>query len=146
MALWMALGLIIGVATAWQAGINAQLRTHLNSSAQAALVSFFIGTLTLFIYTLFQKEGLPLLRSLGQVPPLLWIGGVLGAVAVTLTVILASRLGALSLAVTVICGQILASIVFDHFGWVGYEKYPITVQRLAGAGCVIAGLFLVMKR
>ncbi len=139
------LGLAGGVALASQAGINAQLRQYMHSPYQAAFFSFLIGTLILGMVVLVQTGARPQLQELMAVPYWLWIGGLLGAFGVSVAIILAPRLGAVNLTIVIVCGQLLAALVLDHFGWLGFEKHPINWQRIAGVILVIAGLVLTMK-
>ncbi len=139
------LGLAGGVALASQAGINAQLRQYMHSPYQAAFFSFLIGTLILGMVVLVQTGSRPQLQELMAVPYWLWIGGLLGAFGVSVAIILAPRLGAVNLTIVIVCGQLLAALVLDHFGWLGFEKHPINWQRIAGVILVIAGLVLTMK-
>ncbi len=80
-----------------------------------------------------------------SIPWWAWLGGLLGAFNITLSIFLAAKLGALTLAISLVCGQIIASIVLDHFGWLGYPQISISPERMIGALCVIVGLFLVSK-
>ena len=139
------LGLAGGVALASQAGINAQLRQYVHSPYQAAFFSFLVGTLILGVVVLMQTGARPQLQELTAVPYWLWIGGLLGAFGVSVAIILAPRLGAVNLTIVIVCGQLLAALVLDHFGWLGFEKHPINWQRIAGVILVIAGLVLTMK-
>jgi transporter family-2 protein len=38
-----------------------------------------------------------------------------------------------------------ASLVLDHYGWVGFPEHPISGIRLLGAALVILGVVLVQK-
>jgi bacterial/archaeal transporter family-2 protein len=42
-----------------------------------------------------------------------------------------------------VAGQSIASVVVDHFGWVGFEPKPVSAGRLAGMALVGAGVVLV---
>lgn len=139
------LGLAGGVALASQAGINAQLRQYVHSPYQAAFFSFLVGTLILGVVVLMQTGARPQLQELTAVPYWLWIGGLLGAFGVSVAIILAPRLGAVNLTIVIVCGQLLAALVLDHFGWLGFEKHAINWQRISGIILVIAGLVLTMK-
>lgn len=139
------LGLAGGVAMASQAGINAQLRQYMHSPYQAAFFSFLVGTLILGVVVLLQTGSRPQLQELMAVPYWLWIGGLLGAFGVSVAIILAPRLGAVNLTIVIVCGQLLAALVLDHFGWLGFEKHAINWQRISGVILVIAGLVLTMK-
>jgi bacterial/archaeal transporter family-2 protein len=43
----------------------------------------------------------------------------------------------------ILAGQAFASLLVDHFGWVGFEENPITPGRLLGIALVAVGVALV---
>ena len=65
-----------------QAGINTLLRRFLGEPMQAALVSFAVGTLALWVYSLAARHTWPSISQLSAVPWWMWTGGVLGAIFV----------------------------------------------------------------
>jgi transporter family-2 protein len=139
------LGLAGGIALASQAGVNAQLRQYVHSPYQAAFFSFLIGTVILGAVVLLHTDSRPQLQEIMGVPLWLWLGGLLGAFGVSVSIILAPRLGAVNLTIIIVCGQLLAALVLDHFGWLGFDKHSINWQRVTGALLVMAGLFLTLK-
>ncbi len=72
-------------------------------------------------------------------------GGLLGAIYIVAAIVLAPRLGAATLIVSVVCGQMLPSPVLDHFGWVGFAEHPVNPQRVIGAVLVVAGVILIRR-
>ena len=58
------------------------------------------------------------------------------------TVAAAPRLGALNLFAAVIFGQLLCSVVLDHYG-VLYREHSLSAGRLAGVLLLAAGVALV---
>lgn len=138
-------GVVIGVSLASQAGVNSQLKIGLYSPIQAAFISFLVGTLILGSISLIQ--GKPWLQpdGLPSIPWWAWLGGMFGAFNIAMSVILAPKLGALILAVSIICGQVIASLVFDQNGWLGYPKIELSPSRALGALFIIFGLLLVSK-
>lgn len=139
------LGLGIGVAMASQAGINAQFRQYVHSPYQAAFFSFVVGALVLGVLVMVQQTIRPSFQELLNIPAWLWLGGFLGAFAVSTSVIIAPRLGAASFTIVVVCGQLIMSLILDHFGWLGFDKHPVNWQRIVGATLVISGLLLTQK-
>jgi transporter family-2 protein len=59
--------------------------------------------------------------------------------------ILGPRLGAAAFLSLVVLGQLAASLILDHFGWLGFAQHSISLSRLAGAGLLIAGVLLVAR-
>ena len=127
-----------------QAGINSQLQlAWAKSPVLAALISFAVGTLGLLIYVLATRTPIPALPD--KFVPWHWIGGLLGAFLVSVTVYVAPRLGAATMIGLILAGQIGASLVLDHFGLLGYAPKVITWQRLLGAVLVGGGVFLIRR-
>jgi bacterial/archaeal transporter family-2 protein len=126
-----------------QFGINAQLADWIDSPLRATLVSFVVGTVALFLAVLAFARGWSGSDRIGSAPWWVWIGGLLGAFYVLGSVVTAPRLGAATLIAGILAGQAVASLLVDHFGWVGFEENPITPGRLAGMALVAAGVALV---
>ena len=126
-----------------QAGINAQLRVTLINPLAATLVSFLVGTAALGVVVLGARVPLPPIAVMERAPWWHWTGGLLGAVYVALMIVLAPRLGAATLIAAVVAGQMLASLLLDHYALVGFAAHPISLQRLVGAALVIGGVALV---
>jgi bacterial/archaeal transporter family-2 protein len=74
-----------------------------------------------------------------------WLGGIFGAVYAMVTVILARHVGAATLIALVVTGQLLCSVLLDHFGVLGFDTRPATLWRVAGCGLMVSGFFLIWK-
>lgn len=134
-----------GLAIAAQAGINAGLARYLGGPVLAAAVSFAVGTAALASVCLAAGITWPSPAQWQAAPWYSWIGGLLGAAFVTLAVVLAPRLGAATLIACVVAGQLCASLVLDHYGWLGFPVHPVNWQRLAGAVLLFAGVVLLVR-
>ena len=136
----------IGIAMSIQTAINSQLREYVHSPLQAALLSFLVGTIVLAFFVFFQSAAKPSLQELNQIPLYLWFGGCLGVYAISISIYTAPRLGFLTLSGLIIFGQIMMSMLLDHFGWLGVEKTPINWQRLLGSVVIFIGVLLTLQR
>ena len=145
MIVLVVLAIALGVLLPVQAGVNAQLRTVLGAPLAAALVSFLVGTAALAVGAVAARVTLPPGAAVAGSQWWHWVGGLIGAVYVAGAIVLAPRLGAATLIAAVVAGQMLTSLVLDHFGWVGFPMQPITPVRLLGAGLIIAGVMLVQR-
>jgi transporter family-2 protein len=74
-----------------------------------------------------------------------WLGGVLGAAYAVGTVLLARELGAALLTALVITGQLVCSVILDHFGWVGFTAHAAGIGRIAGCFLMVAGFILIAR-
>ncbi len=137
--------LVVGIGVPLQAGVNAELRIWLGHPLQAALVSFAVGTTVLAV--LVVTLGLPWsgVSSMARAPWWVWIGGLLGAAFVSVTVVLAPRLGAATMIGAFITGQLIGSLLLDHYGIVGYSVRSISIERILGAALLFAGVMLIQR-
>jgi len=140
---YILLALAAGFCLPTQAGINAQLNLWTRSPVLAATISFAVGTLALILYAVVTRISMPSLQDASGHPWWIWTGGLLGAFFVAATVILVPRLGATSMLGLILAGQLIASLVLDHFGLLGYAVQPITPGRLLGVAFLAAGVVLV---
>ncbi|HQW54144.1 MAG TPA: DMT family transporter, partial [Acinetobacter sp.] len=136
----------VGIAMAFQTAINSQLREHLHSPLQAALLSFTVGTIVLALMVFFQSAEKPSVAELANIPWLLWIGGCLGVYAISMSIYTAPKLGFLTFSGLVIFGQLVISMLLDHFGLLGTDKTPINWQRLLGSIIIFVGVLLTLQR
>jgi bacterial/archaeal transporter family-2 protein len=132
-----------GAALPVQFGINAQLSSWLDSPVRAAFVSFLTGAIILGAAAVLLFKPLPSWTRLGHAPWWVWVGGAFGAFYVVASIVAAPRLGAATVVAVIVAGQSLASVVVDHYGWVGFEPRHVSAGRLVGMALVGAGVVLV---
>jgi transporter family-2 protein len=145
MTVLLLLAILIGAMLPVQTGVNAQLRSFLGHPVSTALISFGTGTLGLLVAVLTLRIPVPLGAAWSQSAWWQWSGGLLGAIYIAGVVVLAPRLGAGTLIAAVVGGQMIAALILDHFGWVGFPEHPINGVRLVGAGLVVLGVALIQR-
>ena len=123
----------VGISLASQAGVNSQLRTALASPIQAAFLSFLIGTLVLGVVLIIQKDKWFTPSEALNLPWWAWLGGFLGAFNIAVSIYLVPKIGAVALAISVVSGQVIASIFYDQYGLLGYPKLELSLNRMIGA-------------
>jgi len=139
----MLIALVAGALMPVQAGVNARLRGYLGDPIMASLVSFAVGTVVLFGYILVARIPWPGMAAAAQAPLWSWLGGALGAFFVAVTIILAFKLGATGLMAWIIAGQLVASVLLDHTGALGFPVREISLPRIAGVLLLLGGAVLV---
>ena len=127
-----------------QAPTNAILAKAGGSPVLAALISFMVGTVALFVIWIGSRNR-PGVEAFHNLPWYAWIGGLYGAVFVGVAAYAAPKIGIASLITIGIAGQIGMALLLDHFGALGLSREPINLGRIAGAALVIAGVVLVRK-
>jgi transporter family-2 protein len=147
MMAWILLpfGFLAGAALAVQFSVNAQLRIFVGGPMAAAAVSFFVGTVGLLAVSLVFRQPWTLTGAVANAPWWVWIGGLLGGFYVLATIILVPRIGAAATVGSILAGQVVASLVIDHFGLVRVPVHELNLPRLLGAILVIVGVALVQR-
>lgn len=139
------LGIAIGIGLAMQTAINSQLRKFVISPFLASMVSFAIGCLFLTLATLLSGSTLIVpLHIFTDEPLWIWLGGLLGVVALTTNILLFPKLGSVQTSVMPILGMIMMSMVIDHFGFFRSPKQPFGMNRVVGVILVLLGVFLAV--
>jgi transporter family-2 protein len=142
---YVILALIGGAAVVVQVGVNSELRRYADQAIWATLVSFVVGTSALAICFLVTRQVWPARARFAGAPWWIWVGGLLGAFYVLTSVIAGPRLGAAAYLGCVITGQLVASVLIDHFGWVGFPVHTASPGRIIGAILLLAGVALVLR-
>jgi transporter family-2 protein len=112
----------------------------------AALLAFTIGALALGLVMLGTRTPLPSTADIAQVPPWVWLGGLIGILVVLLSIVAVPRLGVASYMVAVIAGQLMASHAYDRFGAFGTAPRDFALVNAVGLLMVLAGAALVIAR
>lgn len=143
--LFFLLAFAAGAAVAVQFGVNGQLRRISGQPVWASFVSFVVGTVALLLCFVATRQAWPSGVQFAHAPWWVWIGGLLGAFYVVVSVVAGPRIGSTALVACVVAGQLVASVVIDHFGWVGYLVHPISLGRIIGAILLLAGVTCVLR-
>ena len=128
-----------------QFAVNSHLRNFVGGPVAAAAVSFVVGTVALAVATLVAQRSLPEPGSVASAPWWAWIGGLLGAFFVLASILLTPRLGAATTIGLILTGQIVASMVIDHFGLLRVPVHEASLPRLLGAVLIVAGVIVVQR-
>ena len=138
---YLIVALAAGVALATQSAINTQLAKAMSGEAViATFISFAVGMIVLFFIAWVKTD---LWGNLSAIPSQPWwklIGGVLGAVVVFTTVLLAPKLGITAMLFFIIVGQLITAATIDHFGLIGMPIREVNITKLIGLIIVAFGL------
>jgi transporter family-2 protein len=143
------LAVLLGVGAGCLVGMQAPINSRLGKAVgdvQAATFSFLVGTAALVLVAAFVRGGLGNLGHVGRAPWWALVGGLLGAVFVTVALVTVRTLGASGLTAAVISGQLLISVAIDRFGLLGVAKHHIGPSRVIGLVLLVAGVVLVVRK
>ena len=138
---YLIIALAAGVALATQSAINTQLAKAMSGEVViATFISFAVGTIVLFFIAWVKTD---LWGNLSAIPSQPWwklIGGVLGAIVVFTTVLLAPKLGITAMLFFIIVGQLITAATIDHFGLIGMPIREVNITKFIGLIIVAFGL------
>jgi bacterial/archaeal transporter family-2 protein len=145
--IWLLLffALLAGMMLPLQTGVNSQLSRLVGNSTMAATISFSVGTVALLLYSVALRVPLPALGEVSKAPFWIWTGGLLGAFFIVTTTTLASKMSITVMVSLIIAGQLLVSLILDHYGLLGFPVHPITIWRVVGVLLLLVGVVLIRQ-
>jgi transporter family-2 protein len=139
------LAVMAGVSIVVQQALNANLRVALNSAAWSGFISYFVGIVSMALLALALRDPIPSMTVAARIPWWAWSGGLFGAIFIGAAIFLVPQRGAATFIALLIAGQMIASVTFDHFGWLGLAQRPIDLPRLVGVALLIGGVILIRR-
>jgi transporter family-2 protein len=137
---------LLGVVLTTQVATNAQLGKALANEYIPAAVNMGIGLIATAVLTWSLTSEWPSREMVRAAPWYAWFaGGIMGTIYLTGNILLAPRLGAGELIGLVVAGQLIFSVLLDHFGWIGFAQHPASMTRLAGCALMVIGVFLIAE-
>ncbi|ODP33405.1 DMT family transporter [Pandoraea sp. ISTKB] len=139
----LVVAMLAGAVVPFQAGSNAALGRTLGHPLWATVASLLVSLIVVLPVLIGMRAGLPNLAAAARGPWWLWIGGIAGVAYITAALVLTPRLGAANFIVCVVAGQVVASLLIDHFGLMGLPTKPVNLVRIAGVVLIVAGMIVV---
>ena len=142
---WIGLVIIAGMFIPVQAGLNAMVKTATSNGILAGCWNTILATLVFLFCLTVTRVSLPTVTVLSTIPWWGYLGGIFGALYVFTSLAAASKLGAILLIAALTAGQLLGSVILDHFGLIGYPLKPINLSRFFGILLLIIGIYFIQK-
>ncbi|MBB4812834.1 transporter family-2 protein [Pseudomonas rhodesiae] len=137
------LAVIAGAVVPFQSAINANLGRGLGHPLWATLASLLVSIVVLLPVILALRLPLPSLAFITQAPLWMWAGGAFGVCFISLALMLLPKLSASGFVALALAGQMLASLMLDHFGLFGLAERQLTTPRVVGALLLMGGVALI---
>jgi transporter family-2 protein len=137
----VALTTFLGVILAVHLAMNGRVGSALTNPRVGNALFWCIGALMALVigFTGWHEGALNPLR---EVNPLLLTAGAMGACLVFGIAWLIPQVGAGTVMITLIAGQIFGGMLLSHFGWLGSPVQPVSAINLLGAAIMIGGVTL----
>ena len=132
--------LVGGAVLAAQSSVNGRLGSTVGVMASAWL-TFVVGAVVTFLLVFFFEPAHS--ATLFSVPKWQLTGALFGVVYMLAIVFAVPRVGTAAATVAVISGQLIMSLLVDHFGWLGNDRLPLDTSRLAAIVLLALALALI---
>ena len=129
-----------------QGVVNAELGKRFEHPLQASFISFLVALIFIVICLLILRPVIPPLSELKNISPINFTGGIYGVVYVTTILFLAPKLGIANTLVATIAGQLILSVIFDHFGLFGLVQRSVNIYRIIGCAGFLISLYFIQKK
>ena len=139
------LAFLAGLLLTVQVGLNSILGRAVGNFRFGVLMNFGVGLTGILLYFAATRTALPTRDGIAAVPAWAWFGGLLGAFYVAVATLVGPRIGAAALLALTVLGQLIASLLVDQYGWLGFGTQPITLAKLAGVALLMAGVGLIVR-
>lgn len=136
--------LLAGGLIALQAPINAEAAARLGHPFAASTMSFCVGTTALIVLTVLFARHATDFGALKTLPLyILFGGGLLGAIYVTVNLMLVPRIGVAAIMALGIAGQLFTALLVDRLGLFELIERDLSIGRVSGAILVLVGALMV---
>ena len=139
----MLVALLAGVSFVFQQAVNSNLRFEIGSAWWAGFFSYLGGSVVMLIMALLMREPFVSGNQVLKSSLWSWSGGIFGAIYIAISILLLPRLGIFTVVALIVVGQLLTSVVFDHFGVMNVPVQPLSFSRCVGAVFLIIGAGLI---
>jgi len=134
------LALLAGAALSFEGAIYGELGKTIGK-LETSFYNFFVGSIILALLWLFFGKGK--LSYTVEAPKWALLGGFLGVIYLTSIVISVPFVGVGLTMVSVIIGQLVMSMVIEHYGWLGSAQSKINKEKIFAVISMIIALILI---
>jgi transporter family-2 protein len=134
-----------GAGLVLQTAMNAGLGSALGRPILGTAMNFVVGLGALLLFILATRTPMPSREMISSAPAWVWFGGLMGALYVGTVTVAGPRLGAIAILALSVAGQLIASVVVDHFGLLGFPQQTVGAVKILGVLLVCAGVVLVLR-
>lgn len=133
------ISVLTGIILAIMIALNGNLGNATGNYVSSVIIHF-VGLIGIIIVLIVTKSKI---KNLKGIPFYMFSGGLIGILTVLSTNISFSNLG-VSLTVSLaLLGQLITSIVIDHFGYFGLTVTRFEKKKTIGFGIIILGIYVM---
>ncbi|GGH98818.1 MULTISPECIES: DMT family transporter [Mammaliicoccus] len=134
------IAILAGSVLSFESAIYGKLGENIGQ-LETSFYNFLMGTLILGILVLFFGKGE--MSFVPKAPKWSLFGGILGVIYLTVIVVSVPFVGVGITMTAVIIGQLIMSMVVEHFGWLGIERTRVNKEKIFAVIAMVIALILI---
>lgn len=131
------LGILSGIVLAYMNYINSKLGTVYGNNISLVIIHL-VGLICIIPFCI---KGITVIKG---IPLWCYLGGAIGILTILFCNTSIAVLGVTVQMAISLLGQTLSSVVIDHFGLFGFEKYPLTKNKMISIVLIIIGMVVMI--
>jgi transporter family-2 protein len=139
---YYALSVVTGMIVSVMIMINGMFANH-SGVYTSTVVIHITGLIAITLYMIFKKEFRKLFKK--KVPFYLYLGGVIGVLTILFNNLAFSKIDISALLALTLLGQSVASLIVDHYGFLGMKKVKFTSKKFVGITFVLIGVCFMIS-
>lgn len=132
------IAILAGSVLSFESAIYGKLGENIGQ-LETSFYNFLMGTLILGILVLFFGKGE--MSFVPKAPKWSLFGGILGVIYLTVIVVSVPFVGVGITMTAVIIGQLIMSMVVEHFGWLGIERTRVNKEKIFAVIAMVIHLY-----
>jgi transporter family-2 protein len=120
--------------------LNGRVGRALGEPFYASVMLFGVAIIFALVVSVIFGKSAPSVQNLQTLRPMDYTAGFIVAFYVISATVLAGKIGVANFIVMAVSGQIMFSLMIDHFGLFGAPVKPINMTQLVGAVLLLIGL------
>jgi bacterial/archaeal transporter family-2 protein len=143
--IYILLTLLVGLCLPVMASANGALSKSMGSPFTATFGIFALAAGLMGISTLLSESPGLTVEGISQTNWKMWLGAFIVVMNIITFTVVPQKIGVANMIVFFIAGQIVSSVIVEHFGLLSFPIHEITWQRLVGIVFLIIGVVMVKK-
>ncbi|MGD7009332.1 DMT family transporter [Metabacillus sp. 84] len=139
-SMYYVIALAAGMALSIEGAIYSELGKVIGKF-ESSFYNFFVGSIILFMIVLFFGKGQ--MNQVLKVPKWYLLGGLFCVIYLTVLVYAIPKVGVGISMISAVIGQIVASMMLEHFEWLGSPKKRMTRNRTIAVSCMMVALYFI---
>lgn len=143
--IYILLTLLVGFCFPLMASSNGRLSKTFGSPFSATLAVFILCSLLSVAIIFFTKSPFPSVQKAVQIDWKVWLGACIVMLNIITFTVAPPKIGIGNMIIFFVAGQIISSVVAEHFGLLKFPVHEINWQRVVGLIMIVGGVALVKK-